>query len=260
MRKGLLAAAFVVLFAAPGAAWAADTARFGAELVDAISAADAAKKPPPRMTDPAWAPRFKEALDPAAIAAMDPADIGGMLGACQAASNAAQAYLDYGVQRTASSASPNSAEGVAIGRAQMANTAAYQDEIAVSLRYVLRCFAKTLTAMTDFTAKLAPQDMTDARKQGVAMVRDGTTNIYLGVVQTAMGLDGLRAVNRDLILDEAVARADVYAAAMRPSDRLKVRNAIGAALTRGLAPDVRAKLDRVAQAMGRKDCAGLCAI
>jgi hypothetical protein len=238
------------------AAGAEDTVLLGADVVDALAAAETGGKPPPRMKDPAWTARFTAGLDPTVVATLDPGDIGGQVKVCESGNQVGQAYMQFGV-KSASLVNP-SPEAI---RGLNANIKTYQDEVALSARFVVVCFSKVLTSTTQFVGALRPEDWTPERKQGIGMVRSGTVTIYQGVVQNAMGADGMTPANRNLILTAAAEHADVYAQAIRPSDRLRVRNLVDVALNKmNLPPDVKAKLQKIGAAMARKDCAGLCAI
>ena len=144
-------------------------------------------------------------------------------------------------------------------RALTSNVIAYQDELAFTQRFAISCLGAVTEATANYVVSMNPGDWTEARKSGVRRMRDGAAALYANVAVTAVSRGHMRPANLSLVLDAMISQADVVAAAIQPSDRIKVQNAIDAAAS-SVSPETQAKLEAIRKAMSRKDCSGLCAV
>lgn len=226
----------------------------------AIAQADAAAKPPPTLADPDTAPQIRAALDPLVLAQIDAGDVAGLMDACSAGSAIARGYVLFGLKAKLASkgAQPSSEETMrATIETANANTERFQDEMAQANRFNIACNARALPALAKFAAALPPAERTPVRRDGLMRIRRGAAEAFQGVVLTQV--DPIKTENRRIVLDEALSRADVYAAAMGTTERQSVIAVIDRVLaTPSLAADVQEKLKQLRAGLGRTDCTGLC--
>lgn len=138
------------------------------------------------------------------------------------------------------------------------NFVQYQDENAMLQPFMIRCQAKLIPLMAEFSSGLEPEEFTDVRKQGLEQARNGMWQIYASVVLAAANPD-IHIENRAALLQALADTADTYAAAQRPQQRFEIRMLAKNALEH--APkSLHDNISRIIDAMSLQDCSGLCAL
>ena len=174
---------------------------------------------------------------------------------CAAPIRSLMGYMLVGLSPTDLQGNPTQAVVLQMNQ----NTIRYQDEASLAMRFSLRCNALLLSHFSEVVAGWSEDDKTPARRAGAAQSRGGAVQTYTGVLMMAAE-PTTRASNREIVLDEAVARADVYAGLMSPDQRREVIAGLDAILPAITDPGVRAQFGQVRTAMTRTDCSALCAL
>jgi hypothetical protein len=65
------------------------------------------------------------------------------------------------------------------------NSLEFQDELAKLQPFVFRCLAREVAPLTEFVHGLKPQELTDARRQGLAQARSGLLELFRGALGAA---------------------------------------------------------------------------
>ncbi|HWE45624.1 MAG TPA: hypothetical protein VG407_06305 [Caulobacteraceae bacterium] len=263
MRKllGLAALVTALSSAAPSLAAVSLDQIKAAEIKLAKEAADADLRaaPPPRLSNVSDAALIRTAFDAdtltnSSISLSDAADL------CRAATKAEYGYILHGLKRSGIDPKASKSEiAQKLILLESSNGMTYQDEVTLAVRFSIVCDAKSIPALQTFLATLPPEQMTDARKQALVMMRTGFLELFEATALTQA--EPWRAANRDVVLNEALRWADVYAAAMPPQDRAMVIAVIDkVGRTAGLADATQEKLHRLRAVFQRTDCTGLCAL
>lgn len=138
------------------------------------------------------------------------------------------------------------------------NTIVFEDHLKDLQPFLLRCLARQLSALSQFVAKLRSDEITDVRKQGLARMRSGMTQLLLGVVAAAN--DSRYSEEYRLSLLEALAETSpVFAQSMEPAVRQQLYALTSAAASQAQRPYKR-PLDQMERALGADSCNALCAL
>jgi hypothetical protein len=136
------------------------------------------------------------------------------------------------------------------------NTEIFQDEIAISLPFTVRCFATQMPLLTEFAESLHPEDLTEIRKSGIRKVRDGTMTIYQGAL-TIAGQGGITQANKLILLDALAETASTFAKPLAANQRQLIAKAVDSVLPSTM-DAFRDHLLKIQKAMSNADCTGLC--
>lgn len=137
------------------------------------------------------------------------------------------------------------------------NTLTFQDELQVIQPFLLRCLAKQLSAVSQFAASLSAEEITDVRRQGLATMRSGLTQLYVGVVVTANDARYSDAFRLSL-LTALAETSGVFASAIELPVRRQLHETARIAASQSDQPYKRL-LSRIVRALSRESCEELCA-
>lgn len=261
MFRSLVLAALVASLSVAGAtaAPAPSLDRFkaaSAALADAVSAADAAGRPLPRVSDPAQEAMIRDALDHRVLALISWTDFGPAANNCMPALNALQIYA-----MTGTSAADRSGQGEASADAQKivtANAFRYHDEQVLTATFAVSCAAQLTTGMSSFWNSLPESERTPARRQGIAQMRRGVLSIYDGLVGMLTEAPYTPA-NKALIVEAIIRNTPLLGATLTPDLRTRVADSITQKLP-SLSATARADLTRVRDSLLAMPCEGLCLV
>lgn len=173
---------------------------------------------------------------------------------CAASSGLMTRYLLVGVTPEEAKAPASRAFTAKV----IANTRAYQNEIMPLLRFGIRCNALHIPALEQFTARLTVAELTQTRRDGLAQMRQGISQILQGAVET-LGQPGIRPENSTALLRQVVSDAPVLARVLTLPQRADLAARV-AVFTKASPPSIRSDLDRLRAALADQRCEGLCAI
>lgn len=138
------------------------------------------------------------------------------------------------------------------------NTLDFQDHLKELQPFLLRCLARKLPALSQFVAELRPDEITDVRRQGLAKLRSGMTQLIVGGIAAAN--DSRYSERYRLSLLEALAETSpVFAQSMEPAVRQQLHALTSAAASQAQRPYKR-PLDQMERALGASSCNALCAL
>jgi hypothetical protein len=210
---------------------------------------DAASTPAaiPRLTN-ADAALVRSSLDLRAVRAI-PADLQVASRACLAIGHVVTAYVQAAQRASAEAADPNAATEARMMELQDETSLA----IAAANLCLQRSFRITADAVSGFSAE---------RRAGAAaplrQMREGAVLVFNGSLAT-VGMAGLSAANRSLILSALTEDPAGVAAAFPASEREQLRARIVQAAARAAGED-SARLDRLAAAFAARQCNLLCSL
>jgi hypothetical protein len=259
-RSLVLATLAACLFVAGATAAPAPTLdRFraaSAELSEAVSAADAAGRPLPRVSDPAREAMIRDALDQRVLALISWTDFGPAASNCMPALNALQMYA-----MTGTGAADRGGQGETSPEGQKivtANAFRYHDEQVLAATFAVSCAAQLTTGMSSFWNNLSESERNPARRQGIAQMRRGILSIYDGLVGMLTEAPYTPA-NKALIVEAIIRNTPLLGATLTPDLRTRVANSITLQLP-SLSATARADLIRVRDSLLAMPCEGLCLV
>lgn len=232
-----------------------DVLKANAELGSAVVAADAAGTQPPRLTDKAQALRIRTAFDIRALSQLPGNDLGMALRVCGPSTKTFLAYELFGLKKATGGAATPSAQAVQqlIGQ----NLVRFSDEAALGLRFNIACNAQLIAATAAFVGVLPADQWTPQRKTGLMQMRRGAVSTYVDVIQAQ--LYNMKAADKEMLLDQAVASAATHATAMDAGDKQRIIAALDVvAQTATVAPAAKAKLGQIRAAITAGSCTALC--
>lgn len=232
-----------------------DVLRANAELGSAVVAADNAGTEPPRLTDKAQTLRIRTAFDVRALGQLPGNDLGMALRVCEPSTKTFLAYELFGLKKATGGAATPSAQAVQqlIGQ----NLVRFSDEAALGLRFNIACNAQLIGATSAFVGVLPADQWTPQRKTGLTQMRRGAVNTYVDVIQAQ--LYNMKAADKDMLLDQAVASAATHATAMDAADKQSIFTALDAAAKApNLGKAAKAKLEQIRAAITAGACTALC--
>jgi hypothetical protein len=240
--------------ATPAAAYQAAGGRF-ATLVAAAEAADSPAllqggEGAQLVAELADAPRFLEGR------AWDVPQLGELLDLCARSNQAVTALAQFELKsRVDPKAAPQKQEAQAAALFER-NARTFAAELAQLQPFLIRCETAEVAPMTRFVAGLKPEQLTDARRQGVVQFRGGLAELFGGVLRGAADERYDEAYRRAVL--EALARgAPELAGAMQVAQRQALWPEAEAA-RKAVPEDFGPALSAVTAALRDVRCEGLC--
>ncbi|WNJ88774.1 hypothetical protein [Bosea sp. 685] len=243
------------LLAAPGwKAWAEVPASGPAQLNAAFSAMDALTR---QRRASGTLPRWSDPADAKVLAALWNAPA--ILGRPPYASNDIPLLLDIlgketQIMKTYALFSADPALQPDTAR----NAMLFQDEITRSHVFLIKVIAAAMPAVADFITRLKPDEMNDARRQGLRTMRLGLLEIVSSAT-LALRSPGLTPENQLVLANGLAENAVALAKGTTRGDRLALVATVQSALT-ALSPAAQAPLKDVVAALSVKSCEGLCGL
>ncbi|MDR6873117.1 hypothetical protein J2Y55_004141 [Bosea sp. BE125] len=243
------------LLGAPGwKAWAEVPASGPAQLNAAFSAMDALTR---QRRASGTLPRWSDPADAKVLAALWDAPI--ILGRPPYASNDIPLLLDIlaketQILKTYALFSADPARQPDTAR----NAMLFQDEITRSHVFLIKVIAAAMPAVADFITRLKPDEMNDARRQGLRMMRLGFLEI-VNAATLALRSPGLTPENQRALANGLAENAAALAKGTTRGDRLALVATVQSALP-ALSPAVQAPLKDVVAALSVNSCEGLCGL
>ncbi len=139
-----------------------------------------------------------------------------------------------------------------------ANTAFFQDEIAVATSYNVDAVVAGLLAISDFLKTLPADQLTETRIAGLRQVRLGLNEMVTGTILMLRSPD-ISPDNRAILLGSLVKGADAFAGAMTPVDRAAMVAQVDTVLPGLTGPEAEIGQD-IRASFGMTSCSGLCAL
>lgn len=229
----------------------------GVELSADIQAAGAANGEPPRLSDAVAGPVIRTAFDVSVLEGLAKKELFEIVPVCGGATAPMMGYIVFGLKPEALSDPSPAAAGAAAER-MSGNSILYQDEIALALRFGIRCMGTMIPAFERFAGGL-PAAERPLMREGLEMSRRGAVQTYTGVFMMASEAT-TRPANLDLVVDEAVAQADVYALLLNREGRNQLVAVADAHLPLVSDASVRARLRKIRESMSRSDCGMICSL
>lgn len=207
----------------------------------------------PRLSDAVDGPLLRTAFDYRTLSGRNLFEDENGLSYCEQALVTSQAYYTAGTDVSLANIQSQSAEQQ---QATGANSKRYHDELALGFGYMLECFAGFIAPAQDLWDSLEPAVRAEAR-DSVVMVRDGSLGMFKSTIEM-MAEARYTLANKTEMLAALRRNQDVYAAALSPTQRIKVLNTIDLATPK--APlSLRAEMGALRKAFDIKTCQGLCA-
>lgn len=135
------------------------------------------------------------------------------------------------------------------------NALASQDELLRLDAFFIRLEAVELTALADFVTHLKPEQLTEARLDGLRQMRLGVLQMIGGALM--MGQANVRPENRELILDALADNAEPIAAGIPIATRVQLAEAVRNVFA-SMPPADQPRVQTVLKAMAGTQCSGLC--
>lgn len=259
MKLALFAVASAAVVVMAGAAQAQTTPAEVIQANEALSAAIEQAKSgggrPPVLAIAETAARIRTAYDVSALDNGDALTVEQLMPLCAAPVKSMMGYMLYGLSAADLQGNPSQAVILRMNE----NTLRYQDEASLAMRFSLRCNGLLLGKFDAVVAGWPEAEKTPTRRAGARQSRAGAVQTYTGVLMMAAE-PTTRAANRALVLDEAVARVDVYAGLMAPEQRREIIARVDAILPAVTNAGVRRQFGQIRAAMTRTDCGALCAM
>ena len=132
----------------------------------------------------------------------------------------------------------------------------FQDELVGLQSFLIECFATEETLVATFTNSLPPEKLTDVRRNGIQMIREGALGMYVSVL---MGLTNshIKEKNRSRLL-KSIRKTAPITASVFAVERRKQLAEIALVALRTAPESFRDELLKIHEAMSSADCQGLC--
>jgi hypothetical protein len=124
--------------------------------------------------------------------------------------------------------------------------------------FLIRCFGREVSPMTEFTLSLTPQQFTDVRRQGLEQVRNGIGNMFTGALQ-AVG-DSKYDQSYRLAMIRALAEAAPSLVQVTQMPKRRELHTLADGASKDLSPLFRPYLDTIRRALENDTCKGLCSL
>lgn len=206
---------------------------------------EAAEAPLPRLSDPVDGPTIRTAFDMRIFEAVDWDDLPLALDVCDAGRDSMDAYVGPRDIR-------------ASRQALEEHSARYQDEYALMTTFTLRCYARLGPAGGRFWDRLAPENRTAARRDGVRIIQQGVGQIYVGLLLWQSD-QAIRQDNRDRLLT-ALAESNSGLGSVLTPDQRSALAVLIARIAVTASPTDRVRLKRLGAELAAMPCTGLCAV
>ncbi|AOO84457.1 hypothetical protein BHK69_13870 [Bosea vaviloviae] len=138
------------------------------------------------------------------------------------------------------------------------NAMIFQDEITRSHAFLIKVIAAAMPAVADFITRLKPEEMNDARRQGLRTMRLGLLEI-VNAATLALRSPGLTPENQLVLVNGLAENAAALAKGTTRGDRLALVATVQSALP-ALAPTAQAPLKDFVAALSLNSCEGLCGL
>ncbi|HYE44929.1 MAG TPA: hypothetical protein VEA44_04055 [Caulobacter sp.] len=249
---GLLAQPPLALAQAGPTPTPAEQAAAQAALLKKVEQARAGQAPLPRLSVPADAALLRAGFDYRTLQGREFDIEEGSLSICENALAISQTYYTIDVEISDSELADQSPEQA---RATDANAARYHDELALGFGYLIDCIGVLLGPAGRIWDGLDAATQAQARP-GILQARNGAAQMFEGALGLLVQQNYTPANKADLLA--AMSRnAGAYAAAMTPTQRLRIRSTIAAALEQ-VPKALRPELVKVQAVFGLTACEGLC--
>lgn len=190
-----------------------------------------------------------------------PAELGPLLDVCGRANRSTMmlALFDPHAVAQPNTAHPKPAQLQAQMTERMnRNTLLFQDQLKALQPFLVRCMAKVIPPMTEFTQALPAADMTETRSQGLARTRSGLLQVYAGTLLLANDT-AYRTDFRLALLAALAENTTDFVSVVPIPKRRQLLDATQAAAAKASAP-YKANLTRIAESLDNGVCVGLCAV
>jgi hypothetical protein len=263
MLKILAAAAALLaqgaaILAIPASAQAQDArlAHFqqaNAALRQVMARPDAA----PGLDDPAYAKEVSDAFDLQVIPVIKDQPLGAVLNLCAEPGRTGDAYMQQGLAPGDLAGLEPKAAAARAREAHARNAMRFQDELGFAGRFEVACMAVEVDKLDAFIRTLKPEEMTPARRQGLAQMQDGLAQL---VSNAALSLFmPIRPGNREARLDMLADDFDSIARSMTPASRQKAAKTIDGVLQMpALSANAHTQLAAVRRSLDQAPCNALC--
>lgn len=213
---------------------------------------------PPLLSNPDDATLLRAAFDPRGLRPVSAAALIDGMATCDIANR-------YNVALSFVGGRKDEFKGVATAQAtktladrSAVNMVRYQDEMSLSMRFMAACMAGLVQPAAEFWNALPESDKTPVRLGGIRKVRQGMTNIYIGLIMVQVDPSS-RPANRTLLLEALLTNNARLAQAMMPADRKQVLDVIAKALPAATG-QTKADLIRLRDELASLPCLQLCAL
>ncbi|NHZ65306.1 hypothetical protein [Massilia genomosp. 1] len=188
------------------------------------------------------------------------ADFDTLLETCQMVRQAALSYYLFDTGADTDTSNKNDASKIMAAKQEVLSRKLikYQDETFSLLAFQQRCFGVHLTLLSELTKTRGSVKLSQTQLEGVAQVRLGVVQAFLGAVQMAVFTE-VSAANRHKLFASMARMAPNYAQALDLQARGELRNYFRQLHTT-LPQEFHIYLDDFEKAMASSSCTGLCLI
>lgn len=136
------------------------------------------------------------------------------------------------------------------------NAVKYQEEITPLMAFNFRCMAKGLPLIAAFAAALPAKEFTAVRRQGLAQLRNGVSNVFIGVARTATET-AISARNRRELFAVMTEFAPLYAQVMDLDSRRKTSKYFDS-MAGSMPAEFASQFRQISKELSAVNCEGLC--
>jgi hypothetical protein len=124
--------------------------------------------------------------------------------------------------------------------------------------FLIKCMAKEVPPMTEFTVSLTPEQFTEVRRKGLEQARTGLVELFVGVLQS-VGNPNYDERYRAALVQALAESAPSLASALPISARRQIRS-IADAAGKSSPPIFGTYLETIRRTLDDTTCKGLCAL
>lgn len=138
------------------------------------------------------------------------------------------------------------------------NILSYQNELEQLHPFLIRCFARSVPLLSEFTATLKPEEFTEVRRGGIQQARNGILSIYYGHLQ-AISYPELRKSFKEKSSQALAEAAIPFASMIQPAARKQIVD-MATNTQKSTSGEIASNLRKIIDAMSATECTGLCKI
>ncbi|PXX41415.1 hypothetical protein [Undibacterium pigrum] len=183
-------------------------------------------------------------------------DILALMGMCTKTNEIAMSYALFDMKSHVKKGDDQAVVVQQIRKLMGTNIMAYQHELEQLHPFVIRCMATAVPLLTEFTAKLKPEEFTEVRRSGLQQARDGILTAYYGYLQ-AISYQELKQSFREKSSQALAEAAIPFASMIQPAVRKQIVD-MATATQKNASGEIASNLRKIIDAMSATECTGLC--
>jgi hypothetical protein len=184
--------------------------------------------------------------------------LGVLMDVCGKANRAVMSYTLFDLKSHVDAKTDPAMVASQVSKIMVHNIHTFQNELKLLMPFHIRCLARQIPLVTEFTSNLKLEDRTDIRRAGLQQAQRGIFSVISGAILLATCDDeSLTESFRTAILQAVADNSSQFAAVLPISDRQKIIALIVSPQT-VIPPFAQKYFTTISAAMSDSNCTGLC--